>query len=201
MKIGIDIDDTTVITIDSMINYGKKYAEEVLKQGPVKLNLGTIKDRFYMNALFGWTEETKFDFFNMYYKNVLEDVKPLPKAQEIINKLKEEGNEIYFISARITTIEGCNAEEISKNTMHKYNIPYNKMIIGAYDKLDYCLNNNIEVFIDDSLEVLQELSKHGIKCYLMTSPVNRELDTQNIKRVHSWQEIYDDLNGVNNDTR
>lgn len=154
-----------------------------------------------MNALFGWTEETKFDFFNMYYKNVLEDVKPLPKAQEIINKLKEEGNEIYFISARITTIEGCNAEEISKNTMHKYNIPYNKMIIGAYNKLDYCLNNNIEVFIDDSLEVLQELSKHGIKCYLMTSPVNRELDTQNIKRVHSWQEIYDDLNGVNNDTR
>ena len=140
MKIGIDIDDTTVITIDSMINYGKKYAEEVLKQGPVKLNLGTIKDRFYMNALFGWTEETKFDFFNMYYKNVLEDVKPLPSSQEIINKLKEEGNEIYFISARITTIEGCNAEEISKNTMHKYNIPYNKMIIGAYDKLDYCLN-------------------------------------------------------------
>lgn len=201
MKIGIDIDDTTVITIDSMINYGKKYAEEVLKQGPVKLNLGTIKDRFYMNALFGWTEETKFDFFNMYYKNVLEDVKPLPKAQEIINKLKEEGNEIYFISARITTIEGCDAEEISKNTMHKYNIPYNKMIIGAYDKLDYCLNNNIEVFIDDSLEVLQELSKHGIKCYLMTSPVNRELDPQNIKRVHSWQEIYDNLNGVNNDTR
>ena len=196
MKIGIDIDDTTVITIDSMIKYGKKYSEEVLKQGPVKLNLGTIKDRFYMNALFGWSEETKFDFFNMYYKNVLEDVKPLPSSPEIITKLKEEGNEIYFISARITTIEGCNAEEISKSTMQKYNIPYNKIIIGAYDKLDYCLNNNIEVFIDDSLEVLQELSKHGIKGYLMTSPVNKELDTKNIKRVHSWEEIYDDLKEV-----
>ena len=32
MKIGIDIDDTTVVTINSMIKYGKKYSEEVLKQ-------------------------------------------------------------------------------------------------------------------------------------------------------------------------
>ena len=63
MKIGIDIDDTTVVTINSMIKYGKKYSEEVLKTGPIIPNLGTIKDRFYLNALFGWSEETKFDFF------------------------------------------------------------------------------------------------------------------------------------------
>ena len=29
MRIGIDIDDTTVATLNSMIKYGKKYAEEV----------------------------------------------------------------------------------------------------------------------------------------------------------------------------
>ena len=121
--------------------------------------------------------ETKFDFFNMYYKNVLEDVKPFPKAQEIINKLKEEGNEIYFISARITSIPGCNAEQISIDTFDKHSIPYDRVIIGAYEKLQYCLENGIEVFVDDSLEVLEELTKHGIRCYLMTSPVNKELKT------------------------
>ena len=35
------------------------------------------------------------------------------------------------------------------------------------------LENGIEVFVDDSLEVLEELTKHGIRCYLMTSPVNK----------------------------
>lgn len=201
MKIGIDIDDTTVVTINSMIKYGKKYSEEVLKTGPVVLNLGTIKDRYYMNALFGWTEETKFDFFNMYYKDVLEDCKPLADSPKVIKALKEEGNEIYFISARITSIPGCDAEQISIDTMNKYEIPYDKVIIGAYDKLDYCLDNGIEVFVDDSLEVLEELSKHGIRCYLMTSPVNKDLETGSIKRVSTWEEIYNDLQEVLNDPR
>lgn len=201
MKIGIDIDDTTVVTINSMIKYGKKYSEEVLKTGPIIPNLGTIKDRFYLNALFGWTEETKFDFFNMYYKDVLKDCEALPDSPKVIRALKEEGNEIYFISARITSIPGCDAEQLSIDTMNKYEIPYDKVIIGAYDKLEYCLENGIEVFVDDSLEVLEELSKHGIRCYLMTSPVNKDLETGTIKRVTTWEEIYNDLQEVLNDPR
>ena len=201
MKIGIDIDDTTVITLKSMMKYGSIYNEEVLKRPPVNFNLGEIKDRYYMNALFGWDEETKFDFFNMYYKNVLEDCEPLPAAPKVITQLKNEGNEIYFISARITSIPGCNAEQISIDTFNKYGIPYDKVIIGAYEKLQYCIENGIEVFIDDSLEVLQELSKHGIRCYLMTSPINSKLDTGNIKRVTSWEEIYNDLQEVLNDPK
>lgn len=201
MKIGIDIDDTTVVTINSMIKYGKKYSEEVLKTGPIIPNLGTIKDRFYLNALFGWTEETKFDFFNMYYKDVLKDCEPLPDSPKVIRALKEEGNEIYFISARITSIPGCDAKQLSIDTMNKYEIPYDKIIIGAYDKLEYCLENGIEVFVDDSLEVLEELSKHGIRCYLMTSPVNKDLETGTIKRVTTWEEIYNDLQEVLNDPR
>lgn len=193
MKIGIDIDDTTVITVKSMIKYGNIFNEEVLKRPPVHFNFGEIKDRYYMNALFGWTEETKFEFFDMYYKNVLEDCEPLPDASKVITKLKEEGNEIIFISSRITSIKGCNAEQITIDSFNKNGIPFDKVIIGAYDKLDYCLEHNIEVFVDDSLEVLQELSKHGIKCYLMTSPINSKLDTGEVKRVHNWDEIYNDL--------
>ena len=134
--------------------------------------------------------------FNKYYKNVLEDCKPLPNSPEIINKLKEEGNDIYFISARLTSILDCNAEELTIDNFKKHNIPYDKLIIGAYNKLDYCKDNNIDVFIDDSIEVLEELSKNGIKCYLMTSRINEFVDNGNIKRVYSWQELYDELKEV-----
>ena len=137
----------------------------------------------------------------MYYKDVLKDCEPLPDSPKVIRALKEEGNEIYFISARITSIPGCDAEQLSIDTMNKYEIPYDKVIIGAYDKLEYCLENGIEVFVDDSLEVLEELSKHGIRCYLMTSPVNKDLETGTIKRVTTWEEIYNDLQEVLNDPR
>lgn len=196
MRIGIDIDDTTVITLDSMIKYGRIYNEEILKREHVVLNMGKIKNRYYLTSLFGWNEETKFDFFNKYYKNVLEDCKPLPNSPEIINKLKEEGNDIYFISARLTSILDCNAEELTIDNFKKHNIPYDKLIIGAYNKLDYCKDNNIDVFIDDSIEVLEELSKNGIKCYLMTSKINEYVDNGNIKRVYSWQELYNELKEV-----
>lgn len=194
MKIGIDIDDTTLITVDSMIKYGDLFCHEVLKRKDTKSNLGDIKDRYYLNALYGWTEETKFQFFDMYYRNVLEECIPIEDAPETITTIKEEGNEIYFISARITSIKDCPAEQITINTFTKYKIPYDKIIIAAYDKLQYCLDNKIEVFIDDSYEVLQELSKYGIKCYLMTTPMNRSIQVNdNITRVHTWQEIYNDL--------
>ena len=32
MRIGIDIDDTTVVTVDSMIKYGKEYSKKELNQ-------------------------------------------------------------------------------------------------------------------------------------------------------------------------
>ena len=201
MKIGIDIDDTTVNTVNPMIKYGKIFNEEVLKRPSVEFNFGEIKDRYYMNKLFGWTEETKFEFFNMYYKNVLEDCEPLPGASKVITQLREDGDEIIFISARITSIKGCDARKITIDSFNKNGIPFDKVIIGAYDKLEYCLEHGIDVFVDDSLEVLQELSKHGIRCYLMTSQINSKLDTGDITRVNSWEEIYKDLKEVTYDTR
>ena len=124
MIIGIDIDDTTVVTVKSMVKYGDKYDTEVLGREAKKDNLGQIKDRYYMKALYGWTEEEKLAFFDMYYKDVLEECYPLPSAVEVINKLKDEGNEIVFITARLTNVKNCDTESITKSTLEKYNIPY-----------------------------------------------------------------------------
>ena len=183
MKIGIDIDDTTLVTVKGMIKYGDIFCQEVLKRPNTKSNLSDIKDRYYLGALYGWSEEIKFQFFNMYYKNVLEECTPIENAPETITKLKEEGNGIYFISARLTSIKECPAEEITIDTFTKYQIPYDKIIIAAYD-------------------VLKELTAHGIRCYLMTTPMNSSIQVEDgIKRVHTWDEIYNDLKEVTYDSK
>ena len=196
MFIGIDIDDTTVVTVKSMVKYGDKYDTEVLGREAKKDNLGQIKDRYYMKALYGWTEEEKFAFFDMYYKDVLEECYPLPSAVEVINKLKDEGNEIVFITARLTNVKNCDTESITKSTLEKYNIPYDRLIMNVDNKLEFCKKYGVEVFIDDSFETCLGLSSEGIKSYLMSTRMNRNIETGKIERVFSWDEIYEKISNL-----
>lgn len=196
MIIGIDIDDTTVVTVKSMVKYGDKYDTEVLGREAKKDNLGKIKDRYYMKALYGWTEEEKFAFFDMYYKNVLEECYPLPNAVEMINKLKNEGNDIIFITARLTNIKNCDTENITKTTLEKNNIPYDKLIMNVDNKLEFCQKYGVEVFIDDSYETCNSLQSNGIKSYLMTTKMNGNIDSGDIERVFSWDEVYEKISNL-----
>lgn len=196
MIIGIDIDDTTVVTVKSMVKYGDKYDTEVLGREAKKDNFGKIKDRYYMKALYGWTEEEKFAFFDMYYKNVLEECYPLPNASEIINKLKSEGHQIVFITARLTNIKDCDTQNITKATFEKYNIPYDKLIMNVDNKLEFCKQNGVEVFIEDSYETCKNLQENGIKAYLMTTKMNRNINDEKIERVTSWDEVYEKISNL-----
>ena len=198
MIIGIDIDDTTVVTVKSMVKYGDKYDTEVLGRKAQKDNLGQIKDRYYMRALYGWTDEQKFAFCDMYYKNALEECYPLPNAGEKINKLKEEGNEIIFITARLTNVKNCDTESITKTTLEKYGIPYDKLIMNVDNKLEFCQKYGVEVFIDDSFETCKSLQDNGIKSYLMTTRMNQNIEPGNVERVTSWDEVYEKILNLKN---
>ena len=193
MRIGIDIDDTIVVTVNSMIKYADKYDTTVLGREGHNNNLGLIKNRYYLKELYGWTVEEKFGFFNMYYKNVLEECVPMQNASEVIKKLKELGHEIYFITARLRDISGCNTEEITKETLKKADIPYDKLIINAQDKIAVSKENNIDFFIEDSYDTCQEFSKINIPSILMTTKMNSNIQEENIKRVSNWNEIYEEI--------
>ncbi|MCI8617213.1 MAG: hypothetical protein HFJ60_03050 [Clostridia bacterium] len=189
MKIGIDIDDTTVVTVKSMIKYADLYDTQILGRKGTNGNLGLIQNRYYLKVLYGWDDKTKFDFFDTYYKNVLEECTVMPNAPEVIKKLKEEGNEISFITARLLNIKNCDTENITIKTLKDNNIPYDKLIINASDKLKFCQENGIQIFIEDSYETCKQLEEYGIKTFLMTTKMNENIDAENIERVHDWNEI------------
>lgn len=72
-------------------------------------------------------------------------------------------------------------------------IPYDKLIIGASNKLQFCKENAIEIFIEDSFETCQVLEQNRIKTYLMTTKMNQNIDTGKIRRVNNWQEVYESI--------
>lgn len=190
MKIGIDIDDTTLVLVKSMIKYADIYDIQILGRKGINGDLGLIQDRYYLKVLYGWDDETKYDFFNRYYKNVLEESVALLNAPEMIRKLKEEGNDIFFITARLTQISNCDTESITKKTLQDNNIPYDKLIINASDKLKFCQENGIQIFIEDSYKTCKQLQENGIKTFLMTTKMNEKIDSGDIERVKDWKEVY-----------
>lgn len=193
MKIGIDLDDTTFITVKSMLKYADKFEEEISGVPTNRDSFGLIKNRYYLKVLYGWDEKTKFDFFDKYYKNVLEECTIMPNADKTIKKLKEEGDTIHFITARLMNIKDCDTEAITKESLKKFNIPYDSLNLHISDKLSFCEKNEIDLLIEDSFETCRELTENGIKSILMTTKMNADIDAQGIVRVNNWNEIYKEV--------
>lgn len=191
MKIGIDIDDTTFFTMKSMLKYADIFEEEISGVPTNRDNFGLIKNRYYLKELYGWDDETKYKFFNKYYKNVLEECTMLPDANKIIQKLKEDGDTIHFITARLMDVEGCNTEAITRKSLKDFNIPYDSLNLHISDKISFFKQNNIDLCIEDSYETCRQLTDIGIKSILMTTKMNSEIDSGEIPRVNNWQEIYE----------
>ena len=193
MRIGIDIDDTTFSTAAAMIKYADIFEEERTGVPVHKDNFGLIKDRYYLQQLYDWDVKIKFDFFDKYYKNVLEECSMLPDANKVIARLKAEGNVIHFVTARLMNIDGCDTESITRNSLAKFNIPYDYLDLHISDKVTFFKENNIDLCIEDSYETCKQMAEAGIKAILMTTKMNERIDDKSIIRVHNWNEVYDEI--------
>ena len=173
MKIGIDIDDTTFLTVKSMLKYGDIFEEEISGVPLNRDSFGMIKNRYYLKAL--------------------EECTLLPNADKVIQKLKEEGDTIHFITARLMNIEGCDTEKITRASLEKFNIPYDYLDLHVSDKVKFFKENNIDLCIEDSFETCRQMLDNGIKAILMTTKMNEQIDDPEIIRVNNWDEIYAEI--------
>lgn len=198
MKIGIDIDDTTFLTVKSMLKYADIFEQEISGKTINRDSMGLIKNRYYLKELYGWDNETKGAFLKKYYKKVLEECTMLPYVNKVIQKLKANGETIYFVTARLMNIEGCDSESITRKSLLDFDIPYDKLYVGISDKLTFFKKHNIDICIEDSYETCREFTNNGIKSILMTTPMNKDIDAGEVTRVNNWLEIYDEIEKYKN---
>jgi len=159
MRIGIDIDDTITDMVTMMVKYADIYHVEELGREKQKDNIGYIKSRYYLNELYGWTNEEKMEFFRKYYQNILCECVVREDAKSVIKKLEKDGHEIYFITARLSNVEGCETEKITKEMLEKSSISYKELMIDAGDKPKVCNEKDIDIMIDDSYQTCQGIVK------------------------------------------
>ena len=178
MNIGIDIDDTLTNTNEASEEYVIKYENEhpEIKLDRYKLIRGTLD-----------TPELK-EFFSENATNICDKVTIKENAKEVIDKLRSEGNKIYFITARSDTYFK-DAHKYVEDYLKKNDINYDKIITSHTYKVQICKDEGIDFMFDDGIDTIESLNKNNIKGAVFTSRLNKERETTS-DRVNSWNELY-----------
>lgn len=186
MKIGIDIDGVLTDLATFHLDYGTKYAYEN--------NLGEIKNPYgyKIDDVISLQEGAHKDFWNKYDNCYTKKKYTREFAPEIIQKLKDEGNEIHIITARNPKLD--QGKEWTTSWLSENNIYYDKLIFTD-KKLDYCKENKIDLMIEDTTKTILEISKI-IPVICFDNPHNQDCKGENIIRCYSWYDIYDKIKKI-----
>lgn len=183
MKIGIDIDNTITDTLPILKEYCKKYNDEVVKR-----NLKINEKGFASFNIFDWTEEENADFCLKYLEEVVLQAKVKENAREVIKKLKEEGNIIYIITARKEP-EFSNPYNITEKFLTENGIVYDELLVGKLEKKQFCIENQIDIMIDDEPQNINAISEI-IPVIAFDEIYNENCKGPNVIKVDNWLEIY-----------
>ena len=168
MRIGIDVDNTMTNTFDYLIELKKKY--------------GINMEDDYHN----WDTDVKDEFLKLHIKEIWENCKLKVNCKEVIDKLRIEGHKIIVTSYR-QDVYDIDSLQLLKDYFKKNNIVVDEIYTGIKDKGDFCKNHLIDLFIDDKLNNLDDVSNVGINVLQF---YNRFEKTGEYTVVKNWDEVY-----------
>ena len=190
MKIGIDIDDTVMNTFDVIEEAARYFDRYFLEnKGYQDITKYDFHERFY------WTSEEKKAFFNYFRKNKLYlKAKPKGDALYYLEKLYNEGYELYFLTRRKKD-EKLDILSITKNDLISKGFKFTDCYIGLSKKGEACKSLGIDVFIDDAVIQIEDVNNYGIKTISIDNWYNKEYKGL---RAKNFQEIYNIIRKWNN---
>lgn len=77
---------------------------------------------------------------------------------------------------------------VTEDWLNKTGFPRAKVISVSGSKLKACLDNKIDIFVDDKYETYLELNQGGVFCYLFDQPWNHKYEVGH-KRIYSLDKL------------
>lgn len=187
MRIGIDIDDTMANIKDKLNAAAMQYAKSLNKDVKnIDYNIVDVyKNGNIYQKLFNFNYEKLKYFLGTIQEEITDNAIPRENCVEVINKLHNDGNGIYIITARDKEFHEDPYLQ-SKEWLEKNLIYYDKLIVNARDKGKVCIENNIELLIDNSISNCLNVDNLGIDTIIIGNKNDR-----GIKNINNWQEIYE----------
>lgn len=198
MRIGIDIDDTLTDIKEQLNNAAFKYAKTLNKK--VENENTEINDIYndgnIYQKIFNFSYDELKYFLGTIQEGITNNAIPRKDCVEVIKKLHTEGNEIYIITARDDEFHE-NPYKQSMDWLNKNDIYFDKLIVNARDKKKVCLDENIDILIDDSISNCKNVITGGISAILVTN--SNAVEKDNINCFSNWIDIYNYLHGFKGD--
>ena len=159
MVIGIDIDDTLVSSSETFDKIIKKYNIDFKKK---------FKDR--------WTQKERNFIFGNYLEEILINAPLKEGAKEVINYLSSLGYRLIIITARNNN--HCKGiENITRKFIERENIKISEFYFGQFKKSDLAKQLNLDLMIDDSDYVCNNMKEENIDFILFGD------------KIKTWEEV------------
>lgn len=183
MKIALDIDDTIINTNEFLLDRMSEFFR-VNKNYLIKNNYS------YINLKESFKKKEKEFILSMFEKR-LDEIELKKNAKKYINKLYNEGNEIYLITAR-QNFDNVYASTFSQ--IKKYGIKFTKLICSP-NKAEECKKNNIDIYVDDSIKNTNQTQGYVTNIFVFESAHNKNRNT-NYSKIKNWKQLYNEIKKI-----
>ena len=182
MNIGIDIDGVITDIEPYVFECGAKLLYE---KGRSLENIN--KEKYETYEIYGWDRHDEHEFWDQYMIEYYKNAPIRIYAAEIIKKLKEQGHNIYIITARGISEQDIYSylKDITKEWLKENEIYYDELFFEK-DKKKIIQEYGIELMIEDYAENIKKLEN---ECDILVFDCIYNKEITNHKRVNSWYEI------------
>ncbi|CAH1209737.1 hypothetical protein PAECIP111891_03394 [Paenibacillus allorhizoplanae] len=187
MKLGFDIDDTLINLREHAFHiYNQKLQQDI------GLEVFHALPTMEIHSAFGLTKEEGGKLWyslrdEIYYS----DCALFPHAREVLNRLVEQGHEVYYITAR--------AKEHTERTRqwlidHGFPVAEGHFFCGMSDseKVHIIEALELDYYFDDKPTVLETLAHLPVRICVKDRSYNQHLE---LPRITSWDELDELMKG------
>lgn len=177
MRIGVDIDGVLADSLPLWVGELNRFFNKNKRVEEIHL--------YDVCRTYEITTSELYKFLERRGRHLMSAPPPVPGAPYYLSRIKQY-HEIYIVSAR----EEQYAPE-TREWLKRHGLPYDEMILlGSHAKKEACLENNLHVLVEDTLEIGVQVSAAGVPVLLLDAPYNRGALPRLVYRKRSWDEIY-----------
>lgn len=182
-KIAIDIDNTICETSSFYGKLAMEYDRDILHK---KSNIDFKK---VVPRSEDWNEEELLYYLESIYNKYALNIPLKDDVSLYINKLKEIGFEIIFITYRGLK-DFDHTDLITSKYLEINNIPYDNIITGTENKYEYL--RECDYFVDDAIRHCEEaLDNTNCKVIMMKSDITKGYKNDQMFIANNWKEVFD----------
>jgi uncharacterized HAD superfamily protein len=188
--VGFDVDNVIVQSFGALQEYIRQNNIYFTDDDYKALSLGVRSNHEVPEGIV--SSERVDDFMDNHYVKFSDNLELMPGIVEAMAYIRKLGHTATIITARGDNVYP-NAEASTKSYLDRKKISYDNILFNSHNKATACLENGIEILVDDSLSTCIKASQAGIRAVLFASDLYKDSGFEPM--LNNWLDL-DKVQGI-----